>query len=117
MVDEAENVLVILSFIFSISILTFIKVRSQAAPNDGNISSDRIQELNSLISALEHGDATVAAVQRLALICTENTVAEFWEENKAFERFFKALMSYLQPTRVSSLSRLRSLQIYKLQLH
>ena len=88
-------------------ILTFIKVRSQAAPNDGNISSDRIQELNNLISALEHGDATVAAVQRLALICTENTGAGFWEENKTFERFFRALIGYLQPTRVSFLSRLR----------
>lgn len=80
--------------------INICEVLSQVTPNNNNIS-DQVQELNNLIPALEQGDADVAAVQRLALFFMGSSVAEVWEEDKTFERFFKALMSYLQPTRVS----------------
>ncbi|KAF9485369.1 hypothetical protein BDN70DRAFT_871407 [Pholiota conissans] len=90
------------------------------------------QDVNELISKLDSGDADVAALKRLALICVETSSSDLssppispgtrhpssptplppsqkptsllhsdvWEKNKTFDRFFKALMKYLEPERV-----------------
>ncbi|KAH9482989.1 Protein STU1 [Psilocybe cubensis] len=98
---------------------------SQVAPTK---SASSAQEMDNLISQLDNGDADVPALQRLAVICMENAVAEpnspfmsngshpsspsptvarsfpalhvdIWEKNKTFERLFISLMKYLEPTR------------------
>ncbi|KAF8974575.1 clasp N terminal-domain-containing protein [Flammula alnicola] len=103
---------------------------AQVAPITMNVSPERIQELDDLIASLDRGDADIAALKRLTLICMENTVAELstpplspdsnhpssptplalsrsmpvlhsdiWEKNKTFDRFFKALIKYLEQDR------------------
>ena len=88
--------------------------------------------LDELVSSLDNGDADVDALKRLVLICIENAVSEpsspsassvnsptpatfsrpqstlplgssIWEQDKTFERLFKALMKYLEPARVQSI--------------
>lgn len=108
--------------------LTFTKVVAQVAPTHFSASSERIQELENAVSALEQGVADVDTLKRLAILCLENSVAdlspptspepslptpessnqssalqhaEMWKKNKTFDKFFKALVAYLQPTRVS----------------
>jgi CLIP-associating protein 1/2 len=108
-------------------------VRSQVASDKSTGPATLEQELDELISELDNGDADVAALKRLALICQETTSSDLsspplspdgrhpssptplvpslstnqlysniWEKNKTFERFFKALMTYLDPERVCS---------------
>jgi CLIP-associating protein 1/2 len=38
--------------------------------------SDRVQALQGYITALENGDADIRVLQKLALLCSENPVAE-----------------------------------------
>ena len=107
--------------------LTFTKVVAQVVPTDLS-ASERIQELDNTVSALEQGVADVDTLKRLALLCLENSVrdlssptnpepglpipesskqssalehTEMWKKNKTFDKFFEALVTYLQPTRVS----------------
>lgn len=86
--------------------------------------------LEELINVLDNGDADIAALKRLILISIENAASEpsshsvstggkhpssptpadsrstsllntsIWEKDKSFDRFFKALMKYLEPARV-----------------
>jgi len=113
-----------------LKVINCSSVSAQVSAITTNVSSARVQELETLITALDSGDADVAALKRLALICMENTVAELsspplspeglpssptpnipshstrvlhsdiWEKNKTFDRFFKALIKYLEPSRV-----------------
>jgi hypothetical protein len=81
----------------------------------------------TLLPALEDNVADVTALKRLAIICMENPIpegtsephlsssptspiskrsqtishTELWETNQTFEKLFKALMTYLQPSKVS----------------
>lgn len=108
-------------------------MRSQVASDKSTGPATLEQELDNLIFALDIGDADVAALKRLALICQETTssdlsspplspdsrhpssptplvpslstnqlYSDIWEKNKTFDRFFKALMKYLDPERVCS---------------
>ena len=117
-----------------LKVINCFSVSAQVSAITSNVSSARVQELEDLITALDSGDADVAALKRLALICMENTVAELsspplspgdfhpssptpvvpsnstlvlhsdiWEKNKTFDRFFKALIKYLEPSRVCNL--------------
>ena len=114
-----------------LKVINCSSVSAQVSAITTNVSPARVQELETLITALDSGDADVAALKRLALICMENTVAELsspplspeglhpssptpiipshstrllhsdiWEKNKTFDRFFKALIKYLEPSRV-----------------
>ncbi|KAJ3513329.1 hypothetical protein NLJ89_g3009 [Agrocybe chaxingu] len=101
----------------------------QATPVSAIVSAERVQELDGLIASLDNGEADVATLKRLALICMANTVADLpspplsletfptsptpldtsrsipalysdiWEKNNAFDKLFKALIKYSVPTR------------------
>lgn len=85
--------------------------------------SDRCEELEAHIAALEHGPADVRVLKKLALFLREQPVnepispispdfagssatpspawtlkADLWSQGKAFERLFAALLQYLDPT-------------------
>jgi CLIP-associating protein 1/2 len=85
-----------------------------------------MHDLQDITAALKDAVADVAALKRLAIICMENPTfegsselhlscsptspiskrsqtmshAELWETNQTFEQLFKALMTYLQPSKV-----------------
>ena len=95
--------------------------------------SDRVEELNTFIFALEQGQADVPLLQKLARFCIENPAvdifspplspislqpsspspfieksasfptltSQMWTKDKNFDRFFNALMKFLEPTKVS----------------
>ena len=94
--------------------------------------SDRKEELNGYIAALEHGTADIRVLKKLAFLSQDSPVNEpispispalagplspspqfgnsrsllslksdLWDQDKAFERLFGALMRYLDPARVS----------------
>jgi len=101
-------------------------VSSQASLLKAPPPSDRVQDLQDITTALEDNVADVAALKRLAIICMENPIpegtsephlsssptslisklsqtishTELWEKNQTFEKLFKALMAYLQPSKV-----------------
>jgi len=94
--------------------------------------TDRVEELNGFISALEEGRADVHLLQRLARFCVENPAvvifspplspislqpsspspfiersasfptlkSQIWTKDKNFDRFFGALIKFLEPTKV-----------------
>ncbi|KAF7965882.1 hypothetical protein HWV62_32610 [Athelia sp. TMB] len=90
---------------------------------------DRTQELRGFITALEQGQVTIRVLQKVALLCIENPVADpssptspfstpaspspfearkipplhadIWTKDKNFERLFNALVTFLDPSRVS----------------
>ena len=90
-------------------------------------ASDRKDELNSYIDALEHGTADIRVLKKLALLSMASPMDEpispispaltgsqfgtahsllslkpdLWDQDKAFERLFISLMHYLDPARVS----------------
>lgn len=107
---------------------------SKAAPLKSKDDAERIEELNSHIAALQAGEITKESLQRIALICSENTVSdlsspppspgggspspfvlnsasvplttrsELWDTERVFARLFNALMQYLEPTKVCTIS-------------
>jgi CLIP-associating protein 1/2 len=94
--------------------------------------TNRVEELNVFISALEQGRADVPLLQKLARFCMENPAvdifspplspislqpsspspfierstsfptlkSQFWTKDKNFDRFFNALIKFLEPTKV-----------------
>ncbi|CAA7260161.1 unnamed protein product [Cyclocybe aegerita] len=102
---------------------------AQATPVSAIVSPERVQELDGLIASLDSGQADVATLKQLALICMANTVADLpspplsletfptsptpldtsrsipalysdiWEKNNTFDKLFKALIKYSVPTR------------------
>ncbi|KDR83324.1 hypothetical protein GALMADRAFT_85351 [Galerina marginata CBS 339.88] len=102
---------------------------AQATSTKPTTSLPLSEELDSLISELACGDASVATLKRLAVICMENSSTELpspslssgghpssptplapsnsvptlhldiWEKDKTFDRFFHALIKYLEPNR------------------
>lgn len=90
--------------------------------------SDRVQELQGFIVALEHRPVNIRVLQKLALLCIENPVidpssplssfsapsspspfgarhiqslhADMWTIDKNFERLFNALIKFLDPLQV-----------------
>lgn len=114
-------------------IALFTVVNGRASFEAGELS-DRKDELNEHIAALERGTADVRVLKKLALLCIASPVNEpispispnlsgplspsaqfghshsllslksdLWEQDKVFERFFSALIQYLDPARVSHL--------------
>lgn len=89
-------------------------------------SLERVNDLQDITTALENDLADVAALKQLAIICAENPVPEanseshlptsptspiskrsqimshtkLWETDQTFEKLFKALMAYMQPSKV-----------------
>ncbi|EPQ59550.1 hypothetical protein GLOTRDRAFT_136395 [Gloeophyllum trabeum ATCC 11539] len=99
----------------------------QGTPLKAGQPSERASELEGYISALQSGEADVRTLQKLALLCSENPVAnpsastdgfmdpsspfidktvtlstrssEIWSREKRFNRLFNALIQYLNPER------------------
>jgi hypothetical protein len=115
-----------------LGLLIYIAVRYSAGAKTTE-PTDRVEELNGFISALEQGQADVPLLQRLARFCLENPAvdifspplspislqpsspspfiersasfptlkSQFWTKDKNFDRFFNALIKFLEPTKVS----------------
>ena len=108
----------------------FIIVVEHGTPLKGVEPSDRVQELESFIVALERRPVAVRTLQKLALLCIENPVvdptslsnadfsapyspspfsnrsipslhSDMWTKEKNFERLFNGLITFLEPSRVS----------------
>jgi CLIP-associating protein 1/2 len=104
-------------------------VVEHGTPLKGLEPSDRIQELQSFIVALEQHPVSIRVLQKLALLCIENPVldpssplssgfsapaspspfsarpipslhSDIWAKDKNFERLFNALIKFLDPSRV-----------------
>jgi CLIP-associating protein 1/2 len=101
---------------------------SKAAPLKSKDDTERIEELKSHVATLESGQISKDDLQRLALICSENTVSdlsspppspggspspftiksptapltsrsELWDTDRIFSKLFNALMQYLEPSK------------------
>ena len=110
--------------------MNFIIVVEHGTPLKGVEPSDRVQELESFIVALEQRPVAVRTLQKLALLCIENPVvdptspstanfsspsslspfsnrpipslhSDMWTKDKNFERLFNGLIACLEPSRVS----------------
>ena len=106
----------------------YILVMSKAAPSKSKDDTERIEELKSHVVTLESGQISKDGLQRLALICSENTVSdlsspppspggspspftiksptapltsrsELWDTDRIFSKLFNALMQYLEPSK------------------
>ena len=102
----------------------FAKATPLRPKDDGPEASD---ELKQHIEALQNGTITKESLQRIALICLENTVessgppspgtspaspspfvvkgqscgsSAIWETDRTFDRLFAGLMKFLEPTKV-----------------
>lgn len=109
--------------------LTIYAVIEHGTPLKAVGSSDRVEELEGFITALEQSPVSVRVLQKLALLCIENPVADassptsnfsmptspspfetraipplhddIWTGDKRFQRLFNALIAFLEPSRVS----------------
>ena len=110
--------------------MNFIIVVEHGTPLKGVEPSDRVQELENFIVALEQRPVAVRTLQKLALLCMENPVvgptspsianfsspsslspfsnrpipslySDMWTKDKNFERLFNSLIAFLEPSRVS----------------
>ena len=112
--------------------MNFVIVVEHGTPLKGVEASDRVQELESFIAALEQRPVAVRTLQKLALLCVENPVvdptslstakfsapsspspfsnrpfvslhSDMWTKDRNFERLFNNLIAFLEPSRVSTL--------------
>lgn len=109
--------------------LTVYVVIEHGTPLKAVDSSKRTAELEGFINALEQPPVGVRVLQKLALLCIENPVADpsspasnlslpsspspfetreipplhkdIWTQDKRFQRLFNALIAFLEPSRVS----------------
>jgi len=102
-------------------------VISKASPGSSKDVPEQAEELDLLIAELSSGNAAKESLQRVALICMENGVAEpdsptspspfvvkdtpaslasgseLWDSERRFARLFGTLLKFLEPTKVDNL--------------
>lgn len=98
---------------------------AQAQLSEGTQPRDGLPQLKSYLDRLEIGDVDIDLLKKLATFCILNPAAaplspssadfaaprypkstspaEVWEKDRSFERMFKALVDFLEPSKVSVL--------------